>query len=288
MVDLINSQPSNNNLKALFEVHHVNENSNEQSPKSTNNLNISYGQKKKKIRLKDRILWTKKEDNLLRKIMSEVENTGIFNNKQKGRWLLVKSKLDDLYNLESITSKKKTSKQIRERWLNILSWSDINLSPWTDEEDMLLFALQEKYGTKWKLIKQSFPYRNEYHIKNRYYMLLKRKRKPNPIKLGYIKDPKDKSTDNYINNESTNLKDTQKNDSNYESLNSLNPKDSMNLFIFENLMQIEWNNMMINNLLFHNAINQSNLFQLLMSNLNTETQNIENKGNLEKLGIQDK
>ncbi|CAD8131694.1 unnamed protein product [Paramecium pentaurelia] len=68
----------------------------------------------------------------------------------------------------------RTSKQLRERWINYLDPSLIKIKdPWTDREDLeLIYQIQQK-GKKWTDIAKQLK-RNENQVKNRYNGLLKR------------------------------------------------------------------------------------------------------------------
>lgn len=98
-------------------------------------------------------LFTIEEDNI---IYSKVKKYGTKN------WKAVASFLHN-----------RTPRQVRERWKNYLS-PNVNNRPFTDEEDMLLIELTEKYGSKWAKIAGFFPNRTDVNVKNRR-ILLKRK-----------------------------------------------------------------------------------------------------------------
>lgn len=74
----------------------------------------------------------------------------------------------------------RTPRLVRERWVNYLS-PDVNLSPFTKEEDQLLMDLVKSHGKHWKYISQSFNKRTDIALKNRY-MLLQRRERSNLLK----------------------------------------------------------------------------------------------------------
>jgi hypothetical protein len=58
-------------------------------------------------------------------------------------------------------------RQCRERWFTYLS-PDVNRSPWSAEEDGLLFDLMQVHGQKWGIIVEWFCNRTQNNIKNRW------------------------------------------------------------------------------------------------------------------------
>lgn len=74
----------------------------------------------------------------------------------------------------------RTPRLVRERWVNYLS-PDVNLTPFTKEEDDLILQLVSKHGKHWKFISQSFNKRTDIALKNRY-MLLQRRERSNLLK----------------------------------------------------------------------------------------------------------
>jgi hypothetical protein len=62
----------------------------------------------------------------------------------------------------------RTREQIRTRFVNVLDPCLIQ-TPWTDEEDKILFKYQHALGNKWTAIRKYLPGRSENSIKNRYY-----------------------------------------------------------------------------------------------------------------------
>jgi hypothetical protein len=61
----------------------------------------------------------------------------------------------------------RSPRQCRERWLSYLS-PDINRTPWTADEDGLLFDLLQIHGPKWGVIMGFFCNRTPNNIKNRW------------------------------------------------------------------------------------------------------------------------
>ena len=70
----------------------------------------------------------------------------------------------------------RNARQCRDRYKNYLS-PNINIGPWTVDEDMKLDSLVQLYGKKWSKLVQYFPRRTEINLKCHYSMIERRKRK---------------------------------------------------------------------------------------------------------------
>jgi hypothetical protein len=68
------------------------------------------------------------------------------------------------------------SRQCRERWRNYVNPSLHNHS-WTDEDDRNLIDEFAKHGTRWTVIAEAFPGRSGNTVRNRYFLLQRRKDK---------------------------------------------------------------------------------------------------------------
>jgi hypothetical protein len=66
-------------------------------------------------------------------------------------------------------------RQCRERWMNYLS-PDVKNDSWTPEEDELLISKHSEIGACWKQIANSFPFRTDINIKNRWHQIQRRQR----------------------------------------------------------------------------------------------------------------
>lgn len=162
------------------------------------------------------VKWTKAEDELLIKIMSQKDRpnyskmvdhfsgkTGqqiaerwdkVLNpNLVKGSWTRHEDEVIIQYVKENGTRNWRNlcsllpgriGKQCRERWRNHLDPS-INHSPWTEEEDELLIKLHREYGNKWVKISSMMKDRSDNAIKNRWNSTLKKKEfeNGNPINI---------------------------------------------------------------------------------------------------------
>jgi hypothetical protein len=65
------------------------------------------------------------------------------------------------------TFKDRTSKQVRERYINYLD-PLVCRQKFTLDEDLLILKLQSIYGNKWSIIRNHLPHRSADMIKNRY------------------------------------------------------------------------------------------------------------------------
>ncbi|GFH55585.1 homeodomain-like protein [Chaetoceros tenuissimus] len=72
------------------------------------------------------------------------------------------------WTLISNVFKVKSAMQCRDRWCNHLD-PNINKSPWTKEEDMLLIKLQKEKGNSWTKIAKCMNGRTENDVKNRFH-----------------------------------------------------------------------------------------------------------------------
>ena len=70
--------------------------------------------------------------------------------------------------------KNRTSKQIRDRYLNILD-PEINKAKFSEEEDRLIITLYKENGAIWSKMSKNFKGRTGEMIKNRFYSVLKKK-----------------------------------------------------------------------------------------------------------------
>lgn len=75
----------------------------------------------------------------------------------------------------------RTGKQCRERWICKLN-PEINQTPWSPEEDQLLFSLQREFGNNWSKMTHYIAGRSPIAIKNRF-KFIKRKMLVGPYNL---------------------------------------------------------------------------------------------------------
>lgn len=111
---------------------------------------------KKKVRHNK---WSSFEDRLLLDIVSSRPRRSI-------NWKEVSAKIPN-----------RNPRQCQERWDYYLS-PDVNNTPWTFEEDMLLIEKQREFGTKWSIIATFFKGRTNTNVKNRYLALCRCEKKP--------------------------------------------------------------------------------------------------------------
>lgn len=78
------------------------------------------------------------------------------------------------WNLISNMMPFRNARQCKDRFKNYLS-PQINLKPWTKEEDLLLIQKVKELGPKWVQISQYFEGRSDNNLKNRWYTHLKQK-----------------------------------------------------------------------------------------------------------------
>ena len=77
----------------------------------------------------------------------------------------------------------RNARQCRDRYNNYLS-PNLNMSPWTFEEEMKLDYLVQMYGRKWSMISKFFYNRTEINLKCHYSMIERRKQKMQNKKNG--------------------------------------------------------------------------------------------------------
>jgi hypothetical protein len=100
----------------------------------------------------------------------------------------------------SLILKGRSSKQIRDRWINNLNPQKSKQFEWTEELDKFLLLKYLEYGSSWVSISKYLPHTSENMIKNRFYSMLRsianKIRKKNHVKdLGSkLKDNKKQST----------------------------------------------------------------------------------------------
>ena len=154
---------------------------------------------------KDSNIWTKKEDELLKKLIRDIphKNWSIICNYLPGhsakecylRWnSFLKQDIikgpwtpkEDALLIEWVNKngpmkwtkcaeviKGRTGKQCREHWNNCLN-PNLKKGYWTDEEDYLILVFYQKYDGSWKKIIPIFKGRTENAIKNRFYSQLRK------------------------------------------------------------------------------------------------------------------
>ena len=97
---------------------------------------------------KKRRTWSKQEDE---QILKHVKELGL-------NWAEISKAMNG----------SRSRKQIRRRYLNILS-PTLKNTEWTEEEDQLLLEMFKKLGKKWGEISRAFVGRSEFNVRNRFY-----------------------------------------------------------------------------------------------------------------------
>jgi hypothetical protein len=67
----------------------------------------------------------------------------------------------------------RSSRQCRDRWISYLA-PEVNRSPWSSEEDALLFDLIQIHGTRWGVLAGFFCSRTQNNVKNRWDTILRK------------------------------------------------------------------------------------------------------------------
>lgn len=101
-----------------------------------------------------RIIWSKKEDEKLRRIVDAIPK---METEINDRWVAVSALMEN-----------KSAKDCRDRWVN---HTRPKLGEWTIEEDAKFVELQSLYGNNWAIISSMLPGRSEFTTRSRWHMM---------------------------------------------------------------------------------------------------------------------
>ena len=132
-------------------------------------MNLMFSWENKRRKYNKRLPFTEEEDQKLLKIISNTMNKGYDSNEQ------IREDLID-WKIISKEMGNRSVRQCKERYFHYLS-PQINKKDWTPEEDSLLFSTVGNIGKKWKIMEDLFENRTEIDIRNRYYVLQRKKAK---------------------------------------------------------------------------------------------------------------
>jgi hypothetical protein len=109
-----------------------------------------------------------------------------------------------------------TSRQCRERWRNYLDPRLQHVS-WTDTDDARLLDDYTRLGTRWTVIAAGFPGRSGNSVRNRIFLLLRKKDKvpypnPNQVRLPSPGPPSEPFRDLFTFSESENIPEPDRDD----------------------------------------------------------------------------
>ena len=95
----------------------------------------------------------------------------------------------------------RNARQVKERWEYYLT-PDVNNGPWTPEEDQILIAKFQEFGSKWTAISKFLPTRTNTCCKNRYLAMMrttKEKKKKSSSSKRKVEDNSVKPSTNCLN-----------------------------------------------------------------------------------------
>lgn len=81
-------------------------------------------------------------------------------------------------------------RQVRDRYCNYLS-PNVNIEPFTPEEDILILQKVEEFGPRWVFMRQFFNKRSDSALKNRWLVIERRLSRGLPVVDGYTTDSED-------------------------------------------------------------------------------------------------
>ncbi|OHS93482.1 Myb-like DNA-binding domain containing protein [Tritrichomonas foetus] len=152
--------------------------------------------KNKQNKQRTKAMFTKKEDEILRKMVSEYGEHD---------WNFIASFVEG-----------RNKRQCRERWCKFIS-PKVNVSAWSQEEEELLLQKYSELGPKWTTISKFFNNRSDINVKSRHSVIVRRNTK--------LQNSQSTSNSNSINSSTINSEDVTEFSTSYDSTTDSDSED---------------------------------------------------------------